>query len=230
MDPVSTTPEAVAPEVVAQQIADADAVPPEAAPSPAKPQKPKSSKTKPPKAGASESKAAEAKPADVESGVTFRQLNLIEPLMAALDRAGYEHPTPIQASTIPLLLEGRDVVGQAQTGTGKTAAFALPMLQRIDMATRQPQVLVLTPTRELAIQVAKSFEGYARDMGGLRVAPVYGGQDYQVQFRLLDRGVHVIVGTPGRVMDHMRRGSIKLDALQCLVLDEADEMLRMGFA
>jgi len=162
--------------------------------------------------------------------VTFRQLNLIEPLMKALDRAGYEHPTPIQASTIPLLLEGRDVVGQAQTGTGKTAAFALPMLQRIDVANRQPQVLVLTPTRELAIQVAKSFETYAADMGGLRVAPVYGGQDYQVQFRLLDRGVHVIVGTPGRVMDHMRRGSLKLDSLQCLVLDEADEMLRMGFA
>lgn len=177
-----------------------------------------------------DAKPAEAKPAELLADVTFRQLQLSEPLLAALDRAGYEHPTPIQASAIPLLLEGRDLLGQAQTGAGKTAAFALPILQRIEMANRRPQVLVLTPTRELAIQVAKAFEGYARELGSLRVAPIYGGQDYQAQFRLLDRGVHVIVGTPGRVMDHMRRGSIQFDALQCLVLDEADEMLRMGFA
>lgn len=184
----------------------------------------------PAKPATSAVKSADAKPAELIAEVSFRDLELIEPLIAALDRAGYEHPTPIQASTIPLLLSGRDVLGQAQTGTGKTAAFALPMLQRINLANRQPQVLVLTPTRELAIQVAKSFEGYARELSGLRVAPVYGGQDYQVQFRMLDRGAHVIVGTPGRVMDHMRRGSLQLDALQCLVLDEADEMLRMGFA
>ena len=162
--------------------------------------------------------------------VTFRQLELIEPLIEALDRSGYTIPTPIQASTIPLLLAGRDVLGQAQTGTGKTAAFALPMLQRIDLKNKQPQVLVLTPTRELAIQVAQAFERYAVGLKGLRVVPIYGGQDYQIQFRQLDRGVHVVVGTPGRVMDHMRRGSLKLDGLLGLVLDEADEMLRMGFA
>lgn len=162
--------------------------------------------------------------------VTFRDLNLSEPILAALDKSGYTIPTPIQAGTIPLLLEGRDVLGQAQTGTGKTAAFALPMLQRIDLDQRRPQVLVLTPTRELAIQVAEAFERYAAQMRGLRVVAIYGGQDYQVQFRELDRGVHVVVGTPGRVMDHMRRGSLKLDGLQGLVLDEADEMLNMGFA
>lgn len=160
----------------------------------------------------------------------FRSLGLSEALITAVEGSGYSIPTPIQAQTIPVLLEGRDVLGQAQTGTGKTAAFALPMLQRIDLFKKQPQVLVLTPTRELAIQVAESFEKYANSMKGLRVVPIYGGQDYQVQFRALNRGVHVIVGTPGRVMDHMRRGSLNLDELQCLVLDEADEMLRMGFA
>ncbi|HUG67941.1 MAG TPA: DEAD/DEAH box helicase [Pirellulaceae bacterium] len=160
----------------------------------------------------------------------FRPLGLSEGLLATVESSGYITPTPIQAQTIPLLLEGRDVLGQAQTGTGKTAAFALPLLDRIDLFKKQTQVLVLTPTRELAIQVAEAFEKYAGGMRGLRVVPIYGGQDYQVQFRQLDRGVHVVVGTPGRVMDHMRRGSLKLDDLQCLVLDEADEMLRMGFA
>jgi ATP-dependent RNA helicase DeaD len=160
----------------------------------------------------------------------FAALGLCDSLVAAVEAAGYTIPTPIQAKTIPLLLSGRDVVGQAQTGTGKTAAFALPMLQKIDMRRNVPQVLVLTPTRELAIQVAEAFEKYARRMGALRVAPIYGGQDYQVQFRQLDRGVHVVVGTPGRVMDHMRRGSLNSASFQCLVLDEADEMLRMGFA
>ncbi|QDU31664.1 ATP-dependent RNA helicase DeaD [Anatilimnocola aggregata] len=160
----------------------------------------------------------------------FRGLGLNEALVRVLDRSGYHTPTPIQAQTIPLILEGRDVLGQAQTGTGKTAAFALPVLQRINLAERRPQVLVLTPTRELAIQVAEAFEKYAGEMRGLRVVPIYGGQDYQVQLRALDRGVQVIVGTPGRVMDHMRRGSLKVDGLKTLVLDEADEMLRMGFA
>ncbi|MBL9090545.1 MAG: DEAD/DEAH box helicase [Planctomycetaceae bacterium] len=165
-----------------------------------------------------------------EGEFAFADLNLSPEMLAAIAGSGYEIATPIQARAIPLLLEGRDVLGQAQTGTGKTAAFALPLLQRIDLERREPQVLVLTPTRELAIQVAEAFERYAAGLDDLRAAAIYGGQDYGVQFRALDRGVHVVVGTPGRVMDHMRRGSLKLDALQCLVLDEADEMLRMGFA
>ena len=160
----------------------------------------------------------------------FRALGLSDSLVQAVEGSGYTTPTPIQAETIPLILEGRDVLGQAQTGTGKTAAFALPLLQRINTSERRPQVLVLTPTRELAIQVAKSFEKYAGEMRGLRVVPIYGGQDYEVQFRALDRGVQVVVGTPGRVMDHMRRGSLQVDGLKTLVLDEADGMLRMGFA
>jgi len=160
----------------------------------------------------------------------FQQLGLGADILAALDASGYTTPTPIQAQTIPLLLQGRDVLGQAQTGTGKTAAFALPLLQRVDLSNQHPQVLVLAPTRELAIQVADSFETYAKNLKGLKVTPIYGGQDYHTQFRQLSRGSHVVVGTPGRVMDHMRRGSLNLDHLQCLVLDEADEMLRMGFA
>ena len=175
-----------------------------------------------------ENETAQTRSTNRHSG--FRSLGLSDALIAAVESSGYTTPTPIQAKTIPLLLSGRDVLGQAQTGTGKTAAFALPLLERIDLHKKQPQVLVLTPTRELAIQVAEAFEKYAQSMRGLRVVPIYGGQDYQVQFRQLDRGVHVVVGTPGRVMDHMRRGSLNLDALQCLVLDEADEMLRMGFA
>ncbi len=167
---------------------------------------------------------------DQNSAPTFQDLNLSAPLLEAIERSGYSTATPIQAAAIPLLLEGRDVLGQAQTGTGKTAAFALPLLQRIELARKKPQVLVLTPTRELAIQVAEAFERYAADLPGLRVVPIYGGQDYQVQFRQLDRGAHVVVGTPGRVMDHIRRQSLKLDGLGGLVLDEADEMLRMGFA
>ncbi len=169
-------------------------------------------------------------PAAVPTPVSaFQQLGLSEPLLRALEKSGYTLPTPIQAQAIPLLLEGRDLLGQAQTGTGKTAAFALPMLQGIDVELKQPQVLVLTPTRELAIQVAEAFERYAAQLPGLRVVPIYGGQDYLVQFRQLDRGVQVVVGTPGRVIDHVKRGSLKLDGLRGLVLDEADEMLRMGF-
>ncbi len=160
---------------------------------------------------------------------TFRQLALIEPLLQALDEVGYEVPTPIQAQTIPLLLVGKDVVGQAQTGTGKTAAFALPLLSRIDVRNKEPQVLVLTPTRELAIQVAEAFQKYAMRMQDFHVVPIYGGQEYRGQIRALKRGAQVVVGTPGRVMDHMRRGTLKLEQLRALVLDEADEMLRMGF-
>ena len=159
----------------------------------------------------------------------FNQLALTKPLLTVLDEVGYETPSPIQAQTIPLLLEGKDVLGQAQTGTGKTAAFALPLLSRLDLKQKDPQVLVLAPTRELAIQVAEAFQKYASHLKGFHVLPVYGGQDYRGQIRALQRGVHVVVGTPGRVMDHMRRGTLKLDKLSALVLDEADEMLRMGF-
>jgi ATP-dependent RNA helicase DeaD len=160
---------------------------------------------------------------------SFSQLQLIEPVLQALDDVGYEAPSPIQAKIIPHVLAGQDVIGQAQTGTGKTGAFALPLLSRINIKKAQPQVLVLAPTRELAIQVAEAFQKYAAHLRGLHVLPIYGGQDYRGQIQRLKRGVHVVVGTPGRVMDHMRRGTLKLESLSCLVLDEADEMLRMGF-
>lgn len=160
---------------------------------------------------------------------TFEQLALSAPLLTTLVELGYEAPSPIQAATIPLLLAGHDVLGQAQTGTGKTAAFALPILEKLNWADRQPQALVLTPTRELAIQVAEAFQGYARHLPGFHVLPIYGGQSMSIQLRTLRRGVHVIVGTPGRVMDHLRRETLSLATLRTVVLDEADEMLRMGF-
>ena len=164
-----------------------------------------------------------------EAVTQFNQLGLNQSIVKVLDEIGYETPSPIQAQTIPLILQGRDVLGQAQTGTGKTAAFALPLLSRLDLKQKDPQVLVLAPTRELAIQVAEAFQKYASAMKGFHVLPIYGGQDYRGQIRGLERGVHIVVGTPGRVMDHMRRGTLKLDNLSTLVLDEADEMLRMGF-
>lgn len=164
-----------------------------------------------------------------ESTPTFEQLGLNEFILKALQDVGYETPSPIQAQSLPPLLEGRDILGQAQTGTGKTAAFALPILQQIDVKQKSPQVLVLAPTRELAIQVAEAFQSYARYIKGFHILPIYGGQSYDGQIRALKRGVHVVVGTPGRVMDHMRKGTLKLDGLRHLVLDEADEMLRMGF-
>ncbi len=164
-----------------------------------------------------------------DSITRFDELHLPAPLLSALAEVGYETPSPIQAACIPHLLAGRDLLGEAQTGTGKTAAFALPMLARLDLADRNPQVLVLTPTRELAIQVAEAFAKYAHHLKDFHVLPVYGGQSMVVQLRQLARGAHVIVGTPGRVMDHLERGSLKLDALKAIVLDEADEMLRMGF-
>ncbi|HBO14440.1 MAG TPA: ATP-dependent RNA helicase [Halieaceae bacterium] len=160
---------------------------------------------------------------------SFAELDLPAFLLKALGEVGYEAPSSIQALTIPPLLAGRDLVGQAQTGTGKTAAFALPVLATLDPASAKPQALVLAPTRELAIQVAEAFQKYAAHLEGFRVLPIYGGSDYRAQLRTLSRGVQVIVGTPGRVMDHMRRGSLDLSALRTLVLDEADEMLRMGF-
>ena len=163
-------------------------------------------------------------------GITsFAELDLPATLQKALVEVGYEIPSAIQARIIPYMLKGADVLGQAQTGTGKTAAFALPILARLDLSLKLPQVLVLAPTRELAIQVAEAFQKYARHLPGFHVLPIYGGSDMRGQLRQLERGVHVVVGTPGRVMDHMRRGSLKLSKLQTLVLDEADEMLRMGF-
>jgi len=167
---------------------------------------------------------------DTKSNISrFQDLNLKEPLLKALNEVGYETPTPIQGQTIPILLDGLDLLGHAPTGTGKTAAFALPLISRLDLKIQQVQVMVLAPTRELAIQVAEAFQRYAAHIKGFHVLPVYGGQAYTGQIRQLRRGVHVVVGTPGRVMDHMRKGTLKLDALQALVLDEADEMLRMGF-
>ena len=159
----------------------------------------------------------------------FGDLGLPEPLLAALSDVGYESPSPIQAATIPALLAGRDVLGTAQTGTGKTAAFALPVLAKLDMSRPRPQALVLAPTRELAIQVAEAFQRYATRIPGFHVLPIYGGQGYGPQLQALRRGVQVVVGTPGRVIDHLNRGTLDLSELQCLVLDEADEMLRMGF-
>jgi len=154
---------------------------------------------------------------------------IVEPVLRAMQDVGYEQPTPIQAASIPPLLKGDDLIGMAQTGTGKTAAFAAPLLSRIDLRRKEPQVLVLTPTRELAIQVAEAFQRYATHLKNFHVLPIYGGQEYGSQLRQLKRGPHVIVGTPGRVMDHLRRKSLKLETLISLVLDEADEMLRMGF-
>jgi len=159
----------------------------------------------------------------------FDALGLPDSMLQTISQLGYEVPSPVQERCIPSLLEGKDVLGQAQTGTGKTAAFALPLLANLDLSVRDPQILVLTPTRELAIQVAEAFQRYAASLRDFHVLPIYGGQSYGLQLRPLKRGVHVVVGTPGRVMDHMRRGSLRLDSLKALVLDEADEMLRMGF-
>ena len=164
-----------------------------------------------------------------DTPIRFAELGLAAPVLKAVEEVGYEAPSPIQAQAIPPLLEGRDLLGQAQTGTGKTAAFALPLLSRLDVALKHPQILVLTPTRELAIQVAEAMQTYARHLKDFHVLPVYGGQGMDTQLRMLRRGVHVVVGTPGRIQDHLRRGTLKLDRLSALVIDEADEMLRMGF-
>jgi ATP-dependent RNA helicase DeaD len=160
---------------------------------------------------------------------TFADLNIPAPILKALKDVGYESPSPIQAATIPLLMEGRDVLGQAQTGTGKTAAFALPVLSRIDVKNPAVQALVLAPTRELAIQVAEAFQSYAAHLKNFHVLPIYGGQAYGPQLSSLRRGAQVVVGTPGRVIDHLDKGTLDLSQLTTLVLDEADEMLRMGF-
>jgi ATP-dependent RNA helicase DeaD len=174
-----------------------------------------------------EKQSAPEEPAPNET--SFEALGLAEPLLQSLRDVGYEVPTPIQSKTIPLLLEGRDLIGQAQTGTGKTAAFALPILQRLDLRRPQVQALVLAPTRELALQVSEAFHTYAKHVGQVRVLPVYGGQPMHKQMYRLEMGVHVVVGTPGRIMDHLRRGTLSFEGLGVVVLDEADEMLRMGF-
>lgn len=166
---------------------------------------------------------------DADTTIRFDSFGLSKPLLQALNDLGYETPSPIQEACIPKLLAGNDIIGQAQTGTGKTAAFALPLLDNIDLKLRVPQLLILAPTRELAIQVAEAVQSYARHLKGFKVLPIYGGQAYGLQLKPLRQGVHVVVGTPGRVMDHIDRGTLKLDSLKALVLDEADEMLRMGF-
>jgi ATP-dependent RNA helicase DeaD len=163
------------------------------------------------------------------TAVAFGDLSLSAPVLEALAVVGYESPSPIQAATIPVLLAGHDMLGQAQTGTGKTAAFALPILSRITVRGGPPQCIVLVPTRELAIQVAEAFQRYASRIKGFHVLPIYGGQSYTPQLMSLKRGAHVVVGTPGRVMDHIKRGTLDLGGVTCLVLDEADEMLQMGF-
>ncbi|OOB92176.1 ATP-dependent RNA helicase [Rathayibacter sp. VKM Ac-2630] len=174
--------------------------------------------------------APAAAASDEPRSLTFSDLGLSEPVLKALKEVGYETPSAIQAATIPSLLSGRDVLGVAQTGTGKTAAFALPILSRLDVSQKTPQALVLAPTRELALQVCEAFERYASALRGVHVLPVYGGQGYGTQLSALRRGVHVVVGTPGRIMDHLEKGTLDLSALKYLVLDEADEMLKMGFA
>jgi ATP-dependent RNA helicase DeaD len=167
---------------------------------------------------------------ETEDANTFEQFELNESLLKTIKDLGYETPTPIQLKTIPLLLEGNDIVGMAQTGTGKTAAFALPSLHKIDTKSNKVQVLVLVPTRELALQVAEAFHNYAKRIGRIRVLPIYGGTAIFQQVKHLREGVQVVVGTPGRVMDHLRRETLDFSNLKIVVLDEADEMLRMGFS
>jgi len=229
--PESTAPEAksteaTAPKPEAEEAEAQEPKAPRAKPEKVKPKKAKTEKVQPSKTPAPASKAPASK---VQPASSFSTLGLSPAVLEAINKVGYEAPSPIQAEAIPPLLAGRDVLGQAQTGTGKTAAFALPALSRLDLEKRHPQILVLTPTRELAIQVAEAMQVYSRGLKGFHVLPIYGGQSFEPQFRQLRRGVHAVVGTPGRIQDHLRRGTLKLDGLTMAVLDEADEMLRMGF-
>lgn len=180
-------------------------------------------------ANTSEGTGAESKDSANDNSQGFEHLGLPDKILQAVAKVGFTTPSPIQAETIPILMEGRDVVGLAQTGTGKTAAFALPVLSQLDPQARHPQALVLAPTRELALQVADAFQSFAETLKGIEVLPIYGGQAYGIQLSGLRRGAQVIVGTPGRVIDHLEKGSLDLSQLQFLVLDEADEMLNMGF-
>src|SRR6266550_5411231 len=159
----------------------------------------------------------------------FSELGLSAELLKAIDKLGFEQAAPIQAEAIPILMQGRDVVGQSQTGSGKTAAFAVPAIEKVDPLQRTVQVLILCPTRELAVQVSEEVHKLAFFKRGLHALPVYGGQSYERQFEGLRQGAHIVIGTPGRVMDHMRRGTLRLDALKIVVLDEVDVMLNMGF-
>ena len=179
-------------------------------------------------ATASEATGAEDNNSATETSQGFADLGLPDDIQKAVSKVGFTEPSPIQSETIPLLMQGRDVVGLAQTGTGKTAAFALPILARIDAEKRHPQALVLAPTRELALQVADSFQSFADHLGKLEILPIYGGQAYGIQLSGLRRGAQIIVGTPGRVIDHLEKGSLDISQLEYLVLDEADEMLNMG--
>lgn len=165
----------------------------------------------------------------MENNITFQDFNISQKTLQAIQDMGFEEPTPIQVSTIPVILEGRDVTGQAQTGTGKTAAFGVPAIEQVDVGNRETQVLVLSPTRELAIQTAEEFARLAKHHRGLNILPIYGGQPIERQFRGLRRGAQVVVGTPGRVLDHLDRGTLSFAAVKMVVLDEADQMLDMGF-
>ncbi len=164
-----------------------------------------------------------------QQGLKYQDANIMQEILRATKEMGFEVMTPIQEQAIPILLEGKDIIGQAQTGTGKTAAFAIPMIQRIDPEVRRPQGIILCPTRELAIQAAEEIRKLTRYLHGVKVLPIYGGQDISRQIRALSQGVQIIVGTPGRVMDHLRRHTIKTNEIRMIVLDEADEMLNMGF-
>jgi ATP-dependent RNA helicase DeaD len=203
---------------------------PEPEPEAASEQVPAETEAQSPEALAEDESAAEVEGEEEEEKAPspFAALGLSEPIARAISEMGFEAPTPIQERAIPLLLAGNDLIGQAQTGTGKTAAFALPMVQRIDPSRRETQALVLAPTRELAVQVAGGIHDLARHTG-MRVVPIYGGQPIDRQFRALQAGAQVVVGTPGRVQDHLRRGSLSLEHVSFCVLDEADEMLALGF-
>lgn len=165
----------------------------------------------------------------MSSTTSFDSLGIAQEILSSLTELGYETPSPIQEQSIPVLLEQQDLLAQAQTGTGKTAAFALPILSQLSLKHSSPQALILAPTRELAIQIAEAFQRYAKYLPGFHVLPIYGGQEFRSQLRALKRGVHIVVGTPGRIMDHMRRETLPLESLKTVVLDEADEMLKMGF-
>ena len=161
--------------------------------------------------------------------IKFEDLSIDNKILRAITDMGFENPSPIQASAIPIALEGKDIIGQAQTGTGKTATFGIPLLQRVNPDEKKLQSIVLCPTRELAIQVSDEFHKMAKYMHGVKIVPIYGGQDIVRQIKALKAGAQVVIGTPGRVMDHMRRKTVKFNKVHTLVLDEADEMLNMGF-
>ena len=165
----------------------------------------------------------------MDSFLKFSELNISEEILKAIEDMGFEEPTPIQQLSIPLIMNGRDVTGQAQTGTGKTAAFAIPVIEKIDVKKSNVQAIILSPTRELTIQIAEEFNRLLKYRDDIRVLPIYGGQPIERQISVLNRGVQIVVGTPGRVMDHLKRRTLVLSSVETIVLDEADQMLDMGF-